>query len=573
MVKKAPGKELRCLRQRLEQDPSPARNGMFSSSAGAPVESAPTGRGASPAGGGGAIASPMSSSDQPSLTASAAWLVVAKTLAFATTVALPLLLVRRLEKYDFGIYKQVFLVINTAVATLPLGFGMSAFYFLPRERERAGPVVLNVILFSALMGGIACVLLNLFPSLLVMLFKDATLLDYAPQIGVVILLWLIGGFLEVVPIARGEPRMAMLFIVSSQMARTVLILGAAILLGTVKSLLLAAAVYGVVQDCLLFLYVRSRFPGFWRRFDARLLARQLTYALPFGLAGLLYTFQNDLHNYFVSRTFGAALFAVYSIGCFQLPLVGILGDSIGQVMISRVSVLQHQGANKEIIELTARAMRKLAFVYFPIFAFLLVVGREFIELLFTSRYLDSWPVFAVNLWMLPLGILLYDPIMRAFAEERHFLLKLYIPLFAILFAVLSIGTRRAGLVGTIAIVVAANVVVRVISVWKAAKILHARWSDLRLFADIGKIGIATLGAALVAALLRSSLLGLRPILILVICGVVFSLAYAAGALLLHITTAGERESAVRLALRLVELLPGGADMARRRLARTHGCPQ
>ncbi len=500
-------------------------------------------------------------------------MIIAKTLAFATTIALPLLLVRRLSQYDFGIYKQVFLVINTAVATLPLGFGMSAFYFLPRERERAGQVVLNVILFSALMGTIACVLLILFPSLLAMLFKDATLLDYAPQIGVVILLWLIGGFLEVVPIARGEPRMAMLLIVSSQIARTMLILGAAVLLGTVKSLLLAAAAYGVVQDCLLLFYVRSRFPGFWRHFDATLLGRQLTYSLPLGLAGLLYTFQNDLHNYFVSRTFGAALFAVYSLGCFQLPLVGILGDSIGQIMISRVSVLQHQGANREIIELTARAMRKLAFVYFPLFGFLIVVGREFISFLFTSRYLDSWPVFAVNLWMLPLGIFLFDPIMRAFAEERHFLLKLYIPLFAILFAVLSLGTRRAGLVGTIAIVLAANVVVRVASVWKAVKILHARWSDIRLFGDIGKISIATLGAALSAALLRSSLLGLKPILILSACGVLFCLAYVGGVLLLRITTAGERETAVRMALRLVELLPGGADMARRRLDRTRGCPQ
>jgi O-antigen/teichoic acid export membrane protein len=236
-------------------------------------------------------------------------------------------------------------------------------------------------------------------------------------------------------------------------------------------------------------------------------------------------------------------------------------------------VLQHQGANREIIELTARAMRKLAFVYFPLFGFLLVVGREFIEFLFTSRYLDSWPVFAVNLWILPLGIFLFDPIMRAFAEERHFLLKLYIPLFAILFAVLSLGTRRAGLVGTIAIVLAANVVVRVASVWKAVKILHARWSDIRLLGDIGKISIATLGAAVSAALLRSSLLGLRPILILLACAVVFSLGYVGGVLLLRITTAGEREMAVRMALRFVELLPGGADMARRRLDRTRGCPQ
>jgi O-antigen/teichoic acid export membrane protein len=498
-------------------------------------------------------------------------LAIARTVAFTFTVALPLLLVRRLSQYEFGIYKQVFLVINTAVTTLPLGFGMSAYYFLPRERERAGQVVLNVILFSAAIGGIACLLLCFYPTLLVFLFKDPTLRHYAPQIGVVVVLWLVGGFLEVLPVARGEARTAMIFIVCLQITRTMLIFAAAVFLGTVKSLLLAAILYGGVQDALLFLYVRSRFPGFWRRFDPHLLRRQLTYALPFGLAGLLYILQIDLHNYFVSRTFGAALFAMYAVGCFQLPLVSILGDSIGPVMISRVSLLQQQGEHREIIELTARAMRKLAFLYLPVFGLLLVVGREFIEFLFTERYLGSWPIFAVNLWMLPLGILMFDPIMRAFAEERHFLLKLYIPLCLSLFVVLALGTRRAGLVGTIAIVVIANAVARFATVWKAAKILGARWSDLRLLRDVGKLAAATLAAALAAALLRSSILWARPLVILLACGAIFSLTYAAGVLLLRIPTAGERQMAARMAMGILERLPGGAGMIRRRLDGTRGC--
>jgi len=71
-----------------------------------------------------------------SLTARAGWFMAARTLAFAFSFGLPLLLVRRLDQHQFGLYKQVFLLVMTAINVLPLGVEMSAFYFLPRMRER-----------------------------------------------------------------------------------------------------------------------------------------------------------------------------------------------------------------------------------------------------------------------------------------------------------------------------------------------------------------------------------------------------------------------------------------------------
>ena len=73
--------------------------------------------------------------ETPSLTTQAFWLLAAKTAGFALTTALPLVLVRSLSQLEFGVYKQAFLIVGTAVTVLPLGFGMSAFYFLPRDRR------------------------------------------------------------------------------------------------------------------------------------------------------------------------------------------------------------------------------------------------------------------------------------------------------------------------------------------------------------------------------------------------------------------------------------------------------
>ena len=116
--------------------------------------------------------------------------------------------------------------------------------------------------------------------------------------------------------------------------------------------------------------------------------------------------------------------------------------------------MQKRNEPREIVLLVARAARKLAAVYFPVYVFLLVAGREFIQVLFTARFADSWPIFAVNLTLLPLGIVLLDPLYRAFERERYFLLRLRLVLAAILILSLWFFTARLGLLGVIGLVVA-----------------------------------------------------------------------------------------------------------------------
>src|ERR1700689_4143129 len=90
-----------------------------------------------------------------SLTRQVSWLTIAKTWGFVFSIALPLLVVRRLDREQYGLYKQAFLVVTTAMTVLPFGVGMSAFYFLPREKTPRRETVLNIVLFHALVGALA----------------------------------------------------------------------------------------------------------------------------------------------------------------------------------------------------------------------------------------------------------------------------------------------------------------------------------------------------------------------------------------------------------------------------------
>lgn len=467
--------------------------------------------------------------------------MVAKSVSYAFSFLLPLLLVRWLSQEEFGLYKQVFLVVGTAMMVLPLGFGMSAFYFLPRESERKGKVILNIMLFYAAIGGLACAVLVLKPTILETLFNTRELTPYAPLIGLVILFWIVSSQLETIAVANQEFVTATTFIVVAQVTKTTLLIAAAAFFDSLLSLIWAAIIQGVVQTILLLGYLHSRFRHFWRSFSWSMLGTQLSYALPLGFAGVLLSLQNDLHNYFVANSFGPASFAIYAIGCFQLPLMSIMSDAVGSVMIPRVSGLQQRNNREEIVQVTAAAMRKLAAVYFPAYVFLLLTAKEFITVLFTKAYLESWPIFLVNLSLVPIGILVTDPILRAYTEQRYFLLRVKIAVFIMLFLVLWFGISSLSLVGVIGIVVAANILERLIRAGRIARVLKMSRRDAPWFADIPKLAAAAIGAGAITALLHAVLPGAKPLLVLCICAAVYAICYSLAIFLLKVPTPKERE--------------------------------
>ena len=85
---------------------------------------------------------------QKSLKSQSAWILFAKITGFAISFLLPLLIVRFLTQDKVGVYRQAFQVIVNAVAVLPLGFSMSAYYFLNRDEEYRKATILNILLFN-----------------------------------------------------------------------------------------------------------------------------------------------------------------------------------------------------------------------------------------------------------------------------------------------------------------------------------------------------------------------------------------------------------------------------------------
>lgn len=433
-----------------------------------------------------------------SLRKQSAWLLFAKVIGFGFSFLLPLLTVRFLTQEKVGIYRQVFQVVGNAAVILPLGISMSAYYFLARETaERRSATVFNILIFNFVVGAIAFLTLYFYPQLVGNIFQSEEVTRLAPKIGGVIWLWIFSTFLETVAVANQEARVATVFIILAQFSKTVLMVGAVVFFTSVEAFVYAAIIQGALQTVVLLVYLNSRFPRFWRAFEPKFFREQLFYALPFGLAGLLWVLQTDVHNYFVGYRFSDAEYAIYTSGCFELPLIAMLSDSVSSVLIPRMSQLESTGDKREIIRLLTRTMQKLAFFYFPIYVFLLITAHVFITMLFTRDYAASVPIFLINITLLPFYIWTTDPVVRAYKELGRTQLILRVFTLIALLSALYYGVQSFDLRGMIAIVVITTLFDRLISTILVLKKLDVRKRDIFLLKDVGKTAIMSViaGAA------------------------------------------------------------------------------
>lgn len=418
-------------------------------------------------------------------------------IGFALSFFLPLLIVRSLAQDAVGHYREAFQIITNAVVILPLGLSMSAYYYLAREKERRGKAIFNILLFNFVIGGLACLVLNLYPQAVGNVFRSDELTMLAPKIGVVIWIWIFSTFLETVAIANQETKVATAFIVLAQLSKTLFLGTAVLIFATVESFIYAAMIQGAIQTALLLYYLTSRFPGFWRGFSWSFFREQMAYAIPFGLTGILWIAQNDIHNYFVMHKFSSAEFAVYAYGCFEVPLIAMLSESVASVLIPRMNELEATGDRDEMIRLTARAMQKLAMVYFPIYVFLLVTARSFIITLFTEQYIAAVPIFMINLTLLPLGVLLTDPIVRSYKELGRFFLLTRIFVLTSMVGILYFAMPYLGMTGMIAVAVGAILTEKMIGETMIIRKLGLGLQHLHLLKNVGKSAVISIVAGIV----------------------------------------------------------------------------
>jgi O-antigen/teichoic acid export membrane protein len=441
-----------------------------------------------------------------SFLAKAGPLVLARFFTAGLTVCIPLVLARALSLPDFGTYKQLFLLSQTLYYVLPLGVPQSLFFFLPRTEERR-PWMGQTLLLMSGVGVLTAALIYALTGRLAAAFDNPSLAEHALALAVFTASMVGSSGLETALTARGRTRAAALVYLVSDVVRA-LILVVPVLLGFgLQVMMLGVALYGLVRWAAAWWLGLKGERG--PLFHGALLKQQLRYAAPFGAAMLLAIPQQYAHQYAVGLAVPTALFAIYTVGCFQLPLVDLLYSPTSEVLMVRLGELDREGRVREGVAAFREASGRLAYAFLPLAAFLFAAAPEFIGAAFGAKFLPAVPLFRVSVLGVVLAILPMDGVLRARGETRAIFLS-YLVKALVTVPLVWVGVTRYGMMGGIVSWALAEVVGKLALFVRLPSALSGGGApvpvrELMPWPELGRAAMAAGAAAAAVALLRTLL--------------------------------------------------------------------
>jgi O-antigen/teichoic acid export membrane protein len=482
-----------------------------------------------------------------------ALLIIAGRIAgFVAAFVTPLILVRIFDLETFGTYKQWFLLYITLLTITQIGMSESLLFFLPKADGHAGRYVMNSVLFLTAMGTVAAAWLVLNAEAIARWMSNPALEPLIPLLALYLLLMQASIGLETVMTARSAYRSAAVAYAVTDVTRVLFLIVPVLIAPSLRSLLYGAVAFAVLR----FLYTTHYY---WRtlrdsfRPDARCFARQLAYALPFALAVVASIAQENLHQYAVSGLFDAATFAIYSVGCLQIPVVDLVATTVCNVMMVGMSTAIHSGRESHVIDLWHDTVRKLALVFFPLTGLLLLVAHDVIIMLFTETYVASIPIFMVGVVAVMFAAIPMDGVMRVYAKT-NVLLAINLVRLAMIALLIHWSIRSLGLVGAMLVTVLALALGKVIGLGAAASMWQVGVGRVLPWRSLGLIIIVSLTAVLPALAVAYGLEA-APFIRIAVISAIYGATYASMALGVGLISPHERAALIHVMGRLQFMLP------------------
>lgn len=335
-------------------------------------------------------------------------------LTQGTQLIIGIFLVRLISKEMLGSYRQVMLVYGLLAGIFTIQIEGSLYYFLPKcgpEKRR------DLVAQTLLITGIISLSIGL-----AMFFSAGLFAKHFNNPEIATLIRIFACF----PIFERIVCLQPAFLISLDKA---LFSGLYSMISSVLMILTVAMVfalgYGITEALFGKILIEALFAfigilmmiyfsplGQWR-INKSLLLEQLNYCWPLMAMTTVAIVNLKLDGVLISYYFSREVYAVYSVGALELPLIALFTSSLSSAIMPNMVIEADKGRLLNSLNLWHEASRKSSLLIFPTFIFFLVCGYDFIVLIYTQDYSKAaWP-FLIYLTMLPLRAAIYGAIFRA----------------------------------------------------------------------------------------------------------------------------------------------------------------
>lgn len=448
-----------------------------------------------------------------------------KVIAFMIQFLTPVLLVRLLEKSDYGIYQQFNLAYGLIYPILLFGLSSSFYYFFPRSnKQEKANYLFQTLLFLSFAGLIAGSILITFSESIYSLLNLNELIPYKFEFSVFLFLMLVGSVGDIIFIVQKNSKMTLLYFPLQKFTRSIFVISLAFLFYSPKACFIGMTIYALINTIfVLFYLIKNYFLPFGVKLNFNQVKKQFSYCIPFAAAIIINSFTHRIDKIILNKYIEPAQYAVYSVAFFSVPILYQLFNSIKDVSLTQISEYAKDRQIDRVIRLWHLVITKSASIAIPTLVLLFVVADELVVVLFTKDYVEAVLYFRIYMFSFLFQILSGGLILRAFNQINKIFIANVIALLIVIVMSMSL-IRNFGMLGAIITAFFGIVSPVLAQLFFVKQILKVKIKDYLPWAKLYKTFIWTLPGLIVIVykiLFRSELIILSISVITFVALIVF----------------------------------------------------
>jgi O-antigen/teichoic acid export membrane protein len=345
-----------------------------------------------------------------SLTKRTIILIICRTLNYGVQLLSPIFLVRILDVYAYGQYREFILYAMMSATIVAFSTPTNLIYFMPKRPEKEREAVSNSALFllvTSVVGVLAIFLGREF-------IRARTSYDFIAPLMLYVFLFVNLDFFESYCLGKKRTLAVLYYSTARTVARIIAVIVAAYISHDIMFILKVMIVVEAAKCAFLAVFFRRHFT---RHIDVALVKEQLRFVVPLGSSTVISYCNTNLAKFVISVTMGVERLALYAIGSYQVPVVGIIRSSVIDTLFPEMTVAGERGR----LRLWQRANVVFCFMIFPVFVVFMYYARTFVETLFTAQYVAAVPLFRIYLFMMLLQCFEMGTPLRTANQNRAFI--------------------------------------------------------------------------------------------------------------------------------------------------------
>ena len=421
------------------------------------------------------------------------FLVLGKLISFCAHLIVPIVLVRLLDKNDYGFYQKLLTISILLFPFIDLYFKRSIYYFYPRLQQKEITSFFSQTFFISFLAAIIIFVLLAICSC-IFDFGEVYNFNILLLVAIYTLFFATSNFIEVIFVVEKKPIQTLKYLILDSLLKASFILLPAYLFQSIQKIFIGLILYALIECVFLYYYLKKNYKINLDSITKSSLKKQSKYCKPLLLSEIVGKIGANADKYILLFMLSSSDFAIYSVGSFKLSFIIILYSSIGQVILPRISELNKQGKFYDAFSLWKKMVKYNALVTIPVLSFFWWNANEFIEFVFTDKYHESIIIFRIVIMSLLIQMLGHGYILRGFAENNNILKANIIrTLFSLTFGYFLID--NFGMVGGALVFLISFAINAIIQLRKTMKILKIDfikflpWTDFLKIFTISIIGL------------------------------------------------------------------------------------